>query len=528
MSPPRTAAALVTLAALLVAALLLFELGARQLTGAWFTFGVHPEVLRQLELSLADQKRLAGLDPAGAARYHRRFAAIESLLGRLRILEYNRDEVVGRYQAALLIVFGALAAAAAGIYLAGKVRQQARLDRLRGALARLSAGEVDVEVGERRRDLIGRVGAMVEETSRAMARDRRRLASLENLAAWQEAARRQAHEMRTPLTAARLDLGRLHGLLGEDGGGDGGEGGDGGRRRESLQLADSVLEELDRLGRFTQAFTSFARLPKPRLCRGDLGAFVAEFAATFGSAWPNLVLVAAAAPAAPGPGPPLPAAPGSGLLSPAAAPLAAHRGPPRLWFDRDLLRQVLVNLCDNSSQALAAASGGGAAVNCGAAVRGTVTFTFTLDGLPGRAGAAGRQDRTSPSAVALVALEVADDGPGIPAAVLPRLFEPYATTRRVGEGMGLGPSSLLQSARSPETGMVRLIQTLPVLPLREFKAACEREYLESVLRRTSWNFTAAARLLGIQRTYLHQKAVALGIERPAAGPGPERPAPSSG
>jgi two-component system, NtrC family, nitrogen regulation sensor histidine kinase NtrY len=418
VSPPRTAAALVTLAALLVAALLLFEVCARQLTGAWFTFGVHPEVLRQLELALADQKRLAGLDPAGAARYHRRFAAIESLLGRLRILEYNRDEVVDRYQAALLIVFGALAAAAAGVYLAGRVRQQGRLDRLRGALARLSAGEVDVEVGERRRDLIGRVGAMVEETSRAMARDRRRLASLENLAAWQEAARRQAHEMRTPLTAARLDLGRLHGLLAEDGDLDGG------RRGESLQLADSVLEELDRLGRFTQAFTSFARLPKPRLCRGDLGAFVTEFAATFGSAWPNLVLVAAAAPAAaPGPGPPLPA----------AAPPAAHRGPPRLSFDRDLLRQVLVNLCDNSSQALAAASSE-AAANGGAAVRGTVTFTFTLDDGSGR-GSASRQDRTSPS---VVALEVADDGPGIPAAVLPRLFEPYATTRRVGEGMGLG------------------------------------------------------------------------------------------
>src|ERR1700724_74406 len=190
VSPPRTAAALVTLAALLAAALLLFEVGARQLTGAWFTFGVHPEVLRQLELSLADQKRLAGLDPAGAARYHRRFAAIESLLGRLRILEYNRDEVVGRYQAALLIVFGALAAAAAGVYLAGKVRQQARLDRLRGALARLSAGEVDVEVGERRRDLLGRVGALVEETSRAMARDRRRLGALQNLARSPEAGRR--------------------------------------------------------------------------------------------------------------------------------------------------------------------------------------------------------------------------------------------------------------------------------------------------------------------------------------------------
>lgn|GEM_PF-4699976 len=77
------------------------------------------------------------------------------------------------------------------------------------------------------------------------------------------------------------------------------------------------------------------------------------------------------------------------------------------------------------------------------------------------------------------------------------------------------PSSLFQPQRRPETGIVRLVQTLPVLSLREFKAACEREYLESVLRRASWNFAAAARQLGIQRTYLHQKAAALGIERPA-------------
>ncbi len=199
-----------------------------------------------------------------------------------------------------------------------------------------------------------------------------------------------------------------------------------------------MLEELDRLGRFTQAFTSFARLPKPRLCGDDLGAFVAEFAATFGSAWPNLILVTAAAPAAPGPGPPLPAAPGPGPPLPAAAPPAAHRGPPRLSFDRDLLRQVLVNLCDNSSQALAATSGGEAAANGDAAARGTVTFTLALDGRPGRGAAAGWQVPTSSPVVALVALEVADDGPGIPAVVLPRLFEPYATTRRVGEGMGLG------------------------------------------------------------------------------------------
>ncbi|HVR08590.1 MAG TPA: sigma-54 dependent transcriptional regulator, partial [Thermoanaerobaculia bacterium] len=76
------------------------------------------------------------------------------------------------------------------------------------------------------------------------------------------------------------------------------------------------------------------------------------------------------------------------------------------------------------------------------------------------------------------------------------------------------PSNFFQPARVPETGLVRLAESCPPMPLRDFKVACEREYLEDVLRRTSWNFAAAARLLRIQRTYLHQKAAALGIERP--------------
>ena len=37
-----------------------------------------------------------------------------------------------------------------------------------------------------------------------------------------------------------------------------------------------------------------------------------------------------------------------------------------------------------------------------------------------------------------VSIEVSDTGPGIPPDVLPRLFEPYFTTKGVGEGTGLG------------------------------------------------------------------------------------------
>jgi two-component system, NtrC family, nitrogen regulation response regulator NtrX len=77
------------------------------------------------------------------------------------------------------------------------------------------------------------------------------------------------------------------------------------------------------------------------------------------------------------------------------------------------------------------------------------------------------------------------------------------------------PALSAPSPEIPETGLLRLPEAGSVLPLRDFRAQCEREYIEAVLRRTGWNFAAAARLLGVQRTYLHQKVAALGLERPA-------------
>ncbi|HEX7183066.1 MAG TPA: sigma-54 dependent transcriptional regulator [Thermoanaerobaculia bacterium] len=76
------------------------------------------------------------------------------------------------------------------------------------------------------------------------------------------------------------------------------------------------------------------------------------------------------------------------------------------------------------------------------------------------------------------------------------------------------PSGFFESEPPPETGLLRLPPAFPVIPLRDLRARCEREYIESVLHRTRWNFTAAARLLDVQRTYLHQKVRALGIRRP--------------
>ncbi len=78
------------------------------------------------------------------------------------------------------------------------------------------------------------------------------------------------------------------------------------------------------------------------------------------------------------------------------------------------------------------------------------------------------------------------------------------------------PSSLFGDDGRRETGLVRLGTRQPTLTLKDFKTQCEQEYIESLLQRTNWNVSAAARILDIQRTYLHQKIAALGLRRPQA------------
>ena len=78
--------------------------------------------------------------------------------------------------------------------------------------------------------------------------------------------------------------------------------------------------------------------------------------------------------------------------------------PPVLAYGGEL-NQVWVNLIDNALDAIA---GGG-----------------RLDVSAGKEGGK-------------VIVRIADDGPGIPEAVLPRIFDPFFTTKPVGQGTGLG------------------------------------------------------------------------------------------
>jgi DNA-binding NtrC family response regulator len=64
------------------------------------------------------------------------------------------------------------------------------------------------------------------------------------------------------------------------------------------------------------------------------------------------------------------------------------------------------------------------------------------------------------------------------------------------------------------------------LPLREFRDHMEREYIRLKLDENGWNISRTSNLLGIERTNLHKKMRALGLER--AEPAPTAPKGSAG
>jgi signal transduction histidine kinase len=306
---------LVTIVLIVAAATLVFYAAVHQIAGLWLDVVLRPDVRGVIEHSLLDQKRLRDLDPANAARYRQRFEETRRLMNRIDVVAMNRERVLRRFEMVLAGLFAAILFAATLLWTARQRRNE----------------------------------------------ERRRAEQLARLAAWQEASRRHAHEIKTPLTAARMEIDRLASLSPPS--------------EEVQRTIDSVYEELERITQFTKEFSSFAMIGQPVLRAEDLDKLLVEFCDMFAGAWPNLAL-------AYDPMPPV-------LVS----------------ADRDLLRQVLVNLCTNSAHATDG--------------KGTVTFSVT------RAG-----DR--------VLLDVADSGGGVPPSIAARIFEPYVTTRKIGHGMGLG------------------------------------------------------------------------------------------
>ncbi|MBX7080336.1 MAG: HAMP domain-containing protein [Nannocystaceae bacterium] len=273
--------------------------------------------------------------------------------------------VIGIASAVVLVV-----ALLVGLLLARTITR--KLGRLSGVMSRVAHGELAARADLGGNDEVATLGAAFNRMLDELAAAQARVAYLQRIGAWQEMARRIAHEIKNPLTPIQLAVQQLRdkdpGLSPEF-------------SRTLRSAVEIVEDEIEGLRRMVTSFSQFAKVPEVRLARTDVGKVLEEFERAYGH-----------------------------LTERAEDQLAVALPdePLAIEGDRQLLKQVLVNLVEN------------AVLSAREAGRDPVRVAVSTE-------------RSATS----VALHVDDNGPGVPVELRERVFEPYQTTRAQGTGLGL-------------------------------------------------------------------------------------------
>ena len=250
--------------------------------------------------------------------------------------------------------------------------------------------------------------------------------SAQRAVAWGEVARRLAHEIKNPLTPIQLAAERLRMKLGHA------------LDQDQLQVLErgtsTIVNQVAALKRMVDEFRDYARLPAARPAPLDLNALVEEIGALYGAESGEAAAGSTASRAL-------------GGEAPTRVELRLAPGLPLLEADAGQIRQVIHNLVGNALESI---SGGqtDAAARGQSFRAGLVVVRTELVAIehPGRAGAL-------PAARA-VRLSVEDNGPGFPANILRRAFEPYITTKPRGTGLGL---ALVKKIIDEHDGKIEII-----------------------------------------------------------------------
>src|SRR5439155_7780892 len=134
-------------------------------------------------------------------------------------------------------------------------------DRLvEGSLA-AARGDLDHRVTVRREDEVGAVASAFNFMMEDLRTAKERLVIAERIAAWQDIARRLAHEIKNPLTPIQMAMDTLQKTWK--------------KRHPSFdeileESTTTVLQEADRLKHIVTEFSDFARMPKPDFQRIDV------------------------------------------------------------------------------------------------------------------------------------------------------------------------------------------------------------------------------------------------------------------
>ena len=254
------------------------------------------------------------------SRYPRRDIVLRDGNGR-PIVRVQLAVSDGQLQATLQIInYVAVGLGAAALLLAlfaGLLARQLTrpLEQLASAAEAVAGGDLDHridgasggEVGE----LVSSFNRMVERLDRSQAQ----LVAAERIAAWQDIARRIAHEIKNPLSPIQTSIENLRKAYQQ-------------KHRALDEIFEesttTILEEVARLKHIVSEFSSFARMPKPRPQRFKVADWISGVAALYGAS-------------------------GVAMQLEIADDL-------EVVADRELLTQVVINLLKNAQDAVAEVS----------------------------------------------------------------------------------------------------------------------------------------------------------------------------
>ena len=138
-----------------------------------------------------------------------------------------------------------------------------RVVALERATQRVAEGDLSVRVPESSDDELGALARALDRMLAEVDTSRARIEYLQRISAWQEMARRLAHEIKNPLTPIQLAVQDIHRRYDGD-------------NKEFRALLDTTLEvvedEVGTLRRLVSEFSEFARLPQADLWIGFLRA----------------------------------------------------------------------------------------------------------------------------------------------------------------------------------------------------------------------------------------------------------------
>ena len=168
------------------------------------------------------------------------------------------------------------------------------------------------------------------------------------------------------------------------------------------QCTHTIIKQVDELKRLVSEFSQFARMPKIQQAAADLGKVARETLFLYQEAHKEILFTC-----------------------------RETESIPIFSFDAEQIKRCLINLLDNAVAVLSNDS----------TIDGTIDIILSLN-----------EEKES------VFIKISDSGPGIPEEDIPKLFEPYFSTKKTGTGLGL---AIVSTIVADHNGYIRVQNNIP-------------------------------------------------------------------